>query len=209
MPVVWSDDHRLHDPGGEVWLGVRIPGTELPARAERIRDALAEADAWFVPAETQPDEAVAGVHDAELSAYLAGAWREWEAAGLPDDPGIDRVVPYLFPHPDLFSGGEPRTATSITARTGQFAYDTMTLIGPGTWEAARAALDSAVTAADLVLGDERAAYACTRPPGHHVTRTCFGGSCYLNNTAAAAAHLRGGGHDRVAVIDIDAHHGNG
>ena len=209
MPVVWSDYHRLHDPGGEVWLGVRIPGTELPERAERIREALAGDGAWFAEAERQPDDAVASVHDTELTAYLAGAWREWEEAGLPDDPGIDRVVPYLFPHPGLFSGRPARAATSITARTGQFAYDTMTLIGPGTWEAARAALDSAVTASNLVLEGEPAAYACTRPPGHHVTRTCFGGSCYLNNTAAAAARLREGGHDRVAVIDVDAHHGNG
>ena len=209
MPVVWSDDHRLHDPGGEVWLGVRIPGTELPERAERIREALTADGAWFVEAEPQPDDAVASVHDAELTAYLAGAWDAWDAAGLPDDPGIDRVVPYLFPHPDLFSGIAPRAATSVTARAGQFAYDTMTLIGPGTWEGARAAVDSAVTAANLVLDGERAAYACTRPPGHHVTRTCFGGSCYLNNTATAAARLRAGGHATVAVVDVDAHHGNG
>src|SRR4051795_12696443 len=209
MPVVWSDDHRLHDPGGEVWVGVRIAGTELPERAERIREALTAAGAWFVEAEPQPDDAVAGVHDAELTAYLESAWDEWEAAGLPDDPGIDRVVPYLFPHPDLFSGRPARAATSITARAGEFAYDTMTLIGPGTWEGARAALDSAVTAANLVLGGERAAYACTRPPGHHVTRTCFGGSCYLNNTAAAAARLRARSDGPVAVIDVHAHHGNG
>ena len=87
------------------------------------------------------------MHDAELADYLAGAWDAWEEAGLPEDPGQDRVVPYLFPHPDLFSGRPARPATSITARAGQFAYDTMTLIGPGTWEAARAALDAAVTAA--------------------------------------------------------------
>jgi acetoin utilization deacetylase AcuC-like enzyme len=84
----------------------------------------------------------------------------------------------------------------------------MTLIGPGTWEAARAAVDTAATAADLVRAGERAAYALCRPPGHHATRTAFGGSCYLNNTAAAAARLGEAG-DRVAVIDIDAHHGNG
>src|SRR4051794_27180591 len=209
MPVVWSDDHRLHDPGGEVWLGVRIPGTELPERAERIRQALAGAGAWFVNAERQPEDALAEVHEPDLTAYLATAWDEWEVAGLPDDPGADRVVPYVFPHPDLLSGRPARTATSVTARTGQFAYDTMTLIGPGTWEAARAAVDSAVTAADLVLDEAAAAYACTRPPGHHATRAVFGGSCYLNNTAAAAARLRAGGHERVAVIDIDAHHGNG
>ncbi len=209
MPVVWSDDHRLHEPGGEVWLGVRTPGTELPERAERIRAALADEGARFVEAIPQPDEAVARVHDSGLTHYLSSAWAAWQEAGLDEEPGHDRVVPYLFPHPDLFSGRPARPATSITARSGQFAYDTMTLIGPGTWQAARTAVDAAVTAAQLVQDGAPAAYACTRPPGHHVTRSHFGGSCYLNNTAAAAAWLRAGGHGRVAVIDVDAHHGNG
>jgi acetoin utilization deacetylase AcuC-like enzyme len=209
MPVVWSDRHRLHDPGGEVWVGVRTPGTELPERAERIRLALEEHGARVLEAEPQPDEAVTSIHDTELASHLAGAWSAWEEAGLTKDPGQDRVVPYLFPHPDLFSGRPAHRATSITARAGQFAYDTMTLIGPGTWEGARAALDAAVTAAGLVLDGAPAAYACTRPPGHHATRDAFGGSCYLNNSAAAATRLRAAGIARVAVIDIDAHHGNG
>jgi acetoin utilization deacetylase AcuC-like enzyme len=210
MPVVWSDRHRLHDPGGEVWVGVRTPGTELPARAERIREALGAAGARFAQAERQPDEAVRAVHEPALAEHLATAWDEWQASGLPEDPGQDRVIPYLFPHPGLFAGdGPPRVPAAISARAGLFAYDTMTLIGPGTWEAARAALDVAVTAADLVLAGAPAAYACCRPPGHHVTRTCFGGSCYLNNSAAAAVRLRDATGERVAVIDIDAHHGNG
>jgi acetoin utilization deacetylase AcuC-like enzyme len=209
MPVVWSDRHRLHDPGGEVWVGVRTPGTELPERAERIRAALEDRGARVVDAEPQPDQAVTRVHDPELVGHLAGAWGAWEEAGLTEDPGQDRVVPYLFPHPDLFSGRSAHRATSITARAGQFAYDTMTLIGPGTWEAARAALDAAVTAAKLVLGGAPAAYACTRPPGHHASRKAFGGSCYLNNSAAAAAQRRPAPPTPVAVIDIDAHHGNG
>ena len=209
MPVVWSDRHRLHDPGGEVWVGVRIPGTELPARADAIRAALAAAGARFVAAYEQPDDAVLAVHDGALTAYLESAWREWEAAGLPVEPGQDRVVPYVFAHPGLIEDRAPAVPTAPSARAGYFAYDTMTLIGPGTWEAARAAVDVAVTAADLVLEGAPAAYACCRPPGHHVTRTCFGGSCYLNNTAAAAARLRGRGDGPVAVVDIDAHHGNG
>lgn len=209
MPVVWSDRHRLHDPGGEVWVGVRIPGTELPARAERIRDALAEAGARFVDAEAQPDDAVFRVHDPLLPAYLARAWSEWEAAGLPVDPGQDRVVPYVFPHPGLLFDRPPTAPAAIAARAGHFTYDTMTLIGPGTWEAARAAIDVALTAADLVLAGERAAYACCRPPGHHAARACFGGSCYLNNSAVAAARLRQAVDGPVAVLDIDAHHGNG
>jgi acetoin utilization deacetylase AcuC-like enzyme len=208
-PVVFSDRHRLHDPGGEVWLGVRTPGIELPARAERIRGALAEAGARFVTAECQPDDAALGVHDPALPAYLAHAWEEWEAAGLTADPGQDRVVPYLFPHPALLSGLEPAMPAAISARAGYFAYDTMTLIGPGTWEAARAAVDVALTAAELVLGGEPAAYACCRPPGHHATRAGFGGSCYLNNAAATAARLRDVLAAPVAVLDLDAHHGNG
>jgi acetoin utilization deacetylase AcuC-like enzyme len=200
MPVVWSDRHRLHDAGGEVWLGVRTPGTEVPERAERIREALATQT---VAARAQPDEAALAVHDQALLDYLENAWSDWEAAGLSAER--DRVVPYLFPHPGL--GATTTVPAAPTARAGAFAYDTMTLIGPGTWEAARAALDVAVTAAELVLDGAPAAYALTRPPGHHVTRTCFGGSCYLNNAAAAAARLAE--HGTVAVVDIDAHHGNG
>ena len=209
MPGVWSDRHRLHDPGGEVWVGVRTPGTEVPARADAIRATLADAGATVIEARAQPDEALLGVHDGALVDYLAGAWREWEAAGLPIDPGQDRVVPYVFAHPGLSEDRPRAVPTAPSARAGSFAYDTMTLIGPGTWEAARAAVDVAVTAADLVLEGAPAAYGCCRPPGHHVTRTCFGGSCYLNNTAAAAARLRARSDGPVAVIDIDAHHGNG
>jgi acetoin utilization deacetylase AcuC-like enzyme len=209
MPVVWSERHRLHEPGGEVWVGVRTPGTELPERAERIRAELERAGARFVAADAQPDDALLQVHDRALLDYLAGAWREWEAAGLTEDPGQDRVVPYIFPHPGLLSGFEPAVPAAPSARAGRFAFDTMTLIGPGTWEAARAAADAALTAADLVLAGEPAAYACCRPPGHHATRICFGGSCYLNNAAAAAARLRSRVDGPVAVIDVDAHHGNG
>jgi acetoin utilization deacetylase AcuC-like enzyme len=206
MPVVWTERHRLHEPDGEVWVGVRTPGTEVPERAERIRAEL--TGSRFVEARPQPDAALHPVHDGALLDYLSRAWSDWEAAGLTEDPGQDRVVPYLFPHPDLFSGFQPVRAAAISARAGQFAYDTMTLIGPGTWEAARAAAEAALTAADLVLEGEPVAYACCRPPGHHATRGSFGGSCYLNNAAAAAARLRSK-LGRVAVIDIDAHHGNG
>ena len=208
MPVVWSDRHRLHDPGGEVWVGVRIAGTELPARADAIRATLTQHGARFVEAEPHDDDALLAVHDARLVEYLAGAWREWEAAGLTRDPGQDRVVPYVFAHAGL-TDALPRRPPAPSARAGYFAYDTMTLIGPGTWQAARAAVDAALTAADLVVDGAPAAYACCRPPGHHVTRTSFGGSCYLNNTAAAAARLRDALDGPVAVIDVDAHHGNG
>jgi acetoin utilization deacetylase AcuC-like enzyme len=209
MPVVWSDSHRLHDPRHEFWAGVELPWSEPPERAERIRAALDADGAAIVEARPQPDEAVTSVHDPELVRHLRDAWAQWDSDGMPADAGQDDVVPYLFPHPDLFSGFEPRRATTIAARAGQFAYDTMTVVGRGTWEAARAAIDTAVTAADLVAEGAPAAYACTRPPGHHATRRAFGGSCYLNNSAAAAARLKASAGGPVAVVDIDAHHGNG
>jgi acetoin utilization deacetylase AcuC-like enzyme len=209
MPVVWSDRHRLHDPGGEVWVGVRTPGTEVPERADRVRAALEADGARIVEAEPQPDEALLAVHDRALLDYLEAAWRDWEAAGLTEDPGQDRVVPYLFPHPALLGPIPPTVPEAASARAGHFAYDTMTLLGPGTFDAAVGAVDAALTAADLVLAGEPAAFACCRPPGHHATRSAFGGSCYLNNAAMAAARLRDASDAPVAVLDIDAHHGNG
>jgi acetoin utilization deacetylase AcuC-like enzyme len=197
MPVVWSDRCLLHEPAAEIWVGVPGPAAETPARARAILDAL---DARLVDAESHPDEALLAVHDEALLAYLAGAWQEWDAADLPHE----QVVPYVFAHQELGARREPE---AVWAKPGWFAYDTMTLVGPGTWEAARAAADAALTAVDLVAGGEPVAYVCTRPPGHHVTRAAFGGSCYLNNAAIAAAALSAAGP--VAVLDIDAHHGNG
>ena len=208
-PVVWSDTHWLHEPGGEVWVGVRTPGTEVPERAERIRAELERAGAPIHRELADPAEGLAAVHDPALLDYLEAAWRDWEDAGLTEDPGQDRVVPYIFAVAELLPDGPALTPTAVSARAGRFAYDTMTLIGPGTWEAARAAAAACVTAAELVLGGEPAAYACCRPPGHHATRGSFGGSCYLNNAAVAAERLRSHVDGPVAVIDVDAHHGNG
>jgi acetoin utilization deacetylase AcuC-like enzyme len=205
IPLVWSEATRRHEPRGEVWVGVRTPGTEVPARADRIREALEAEGARLVEAEPAEPDALLTVHDRELLDYLSGAWELWEASGLTGDPGQDRIVPYLFPHPALLGELPLRDPAAPAAWAGRFAYDTMSLIGPGTWEAALGAAGAALGAARLVGEGEPAAYACCRPPGHHATRSAFGGSCYLNNAAAAAARLR----DPVAVIDIDAHHGNG
>ena len=149
------------------------------------------------------------MHDVGLVDFLRTAWADWDDAGLPGDPGQPDVVGYIFPTPGLLGGLEPRVPTALSARTGAWCFDTMTVVAQGTWEAARAAADAALTAADLVLGGTSAAYACCRPPGHHVTRSAFGGSCYLNNAAIAAQYLRDRGVARVALLDVDAHHGNG
>jgi acetoin utilization deacetylase AcuC-like enzyme len=209
VPLVWSDDCLLHEPGGEVWIGLPATGDETPARALAIRDVLQAAGAPVTEAARHGDEALRDVHDEALLEFLRTAWERWSDAGYPTRHGAARAVPYIFPHPGLAGGLTPLEPASLAARTGLFAFDTMTPVGPGTWAAARAAADCALSACDLVLDGAPAAYACCRPPGHHVTRSAFGGSCYLNNAAVAAAHLRRGGAGRVAIVDVDAHHGNG
>jgi acetoin utilization deacetylase AcuC-like enzyme len=205
VSFVWSDDCLRHEPKMELWIGRSTPATEVPARALAIRQALLDAGAAEVAAVNHDDSALLAVHDPALVEFLRTAWDDWATASLP----TERVVPYIFARSELTSGRPPATPAAVWARPGLFAYDTMTLIGPGTWEAARAAVDVTLTAADLVADGAHVAYACTRPPGHHVTRSLYGGSCYLNNTAVAAAALLGRLGGPVAVIDIDAHHGNG
>ncbi len=129
------------------------------------------------------------VHDPELVDHLAGVWQDWAAAGLPAKYGRDRVVPYVFPTAGMLAGLPERSPPAVHGRAGRFCYDTMTLVGPGSWAAIRGAADAALTAADLVGSGERLAYALCRPPGHHVTRGAYGGSCYLNNAAIAAQAL--------------------
>jgi acetoin utilization deacetylase AcuC-like enzyme len=209
IPVVWSPDCLRHEPDGEVWLGVWEQGTEVPERAIVLLAAFSAAGAPVTPAVPHDDAVLRAVHDDELLQHLATIWADWEAGGYPADYGRRRVVPYVFPTQGLLAGLPLRSPAATHGRVGRFCYDTMTLLGPGSWEAIRAAADAALTAADLVAAGRRAAYALCRPPGHHAGPAAYGGSCYLNNAAIAAQALRQAGAARVAIIDIDAHHGNG
>jgi acetoin utilization deacetylase AcuC-like enzyme len=209
LPVIWAEETLAHVPGAEIWLGVSTPGTELPARATVIRDAVLAAGATLVPATPHDDEILRSVHGGGLLHHLETIHDAWVEGGYPSEPGQRNVVPYVFPTAGMLAGLPVREPFAAHARAGRYAYDTMTLVGPGTWSAARAAIDVSLTAADLVIGGAQVAYAICRPPGHHATRDAFGGSCYLNNAAVAASALRASGIARVAIIDVDAHHGNG
>jgi acetoin utilization deacetylase AcuC-like enzyme len=113
-------------------------------------------------------------------------------------------MPNIHPFP-----GEPCSyPESVVGQAGYHMGDNACSIGAHTWEAAVASAHVATHAAQLVLQGERAAYALCRPPGHHAYADRANGFCYLNNTAIAAQQLRAA-HDRVAILDIDVHHGNG
>ena len=137
MVAVWNEACLRHAPGAEFWLGLRMPDDELPERAVIIRDALAAAGQRVVPAEPHGDDALLAVHDPGLVAFLRDAFADWEAAGLPVDPGQGLVVPYLFPTSGMLGGTEAHVPAAVWARTGFWCFDTMTPIGAGTWEAAR------------------------------------------------------------------------
>jgi len=209
VPVVWSPATRDHDPSGEIWIGVPTPGGEDAERVDAILAATDNTAHQLIEATAHADDALLAVHSPGLLAHLRTVHDEWLAGDYVEQVGQDRVVPYFFPTATMLDGLPMHTAAAVHGRAGQFCYDTMTVVGPGTWSAARAAVDCALTAVDLVLDGAPLAYALCRPPGHHVTRQGYGGSCYLNNAAVAAQALRAAGRERVAVLDIDAHHGNG
>ncbi|MEO0822907.1 MAG: histone deacetylase family protein [Pseudomonadota bacterium] len=203
MRAFFAPETERHDPRFFLMRGQVVANEERAERAAALLAGLATAG---IAAETPPAEpagALASVHAPDYLAFLETAWAEWQAL-----PGAGpEVIANVHPprctapqHPGRYPGG-------VVGRAGWHMADTACPIGPGTWEAARRAADTALAAAEAALAG-RDAYALCRPPGHHAYRDLAGGHCFLNNSALAAARLREA-HARVAVLDIDVHHGNG
>lgn len=209
MKIVYSPEHTRHHVRFATWVGVPIAADEVPDRVEVICRVLKGHGHEVVPALGHDDAVLHRVHDPAMVEYMSTAVEAWFDSGYPEDVGQTQVTAYAFPSEKVLHGLPLRLPRSRAALAGVWAMDTMTPIAAGTFEGARAAVDMAQTAAELVLEGEPAAYAAARPPGHHAGRDFFGGSCYLNNAAVAVETLIAGGSTRVAVIDLDAHHGNG
>jgi acetoin utilization deacetylase AcuC-like enzyme len=200
--------HRLHDPQRELESSTFQAPFENPRRAELILAAL-RADGAFDVAE--PAEwgtaAIEAVHDPGLVRFLATAWAEYQqAVGATHD-----VVPDVFAMAGLRAGmngdrGEPH---HVSARLGWWCFETTTPLTQGSYAAARSAVDVALSAAAAVATGSAVAYGLCRPPGHHAATSLYGGYCFFNNAAVAAHHLASTIGDRVAVLDVDYHHGNG
>lgn len=207
IPVAASDRHRLHDPQHEIESSALQAPFEHPGRAEAIRAALT-ADARFslsepVPRGTAPIEAV---HDPGLVRFLATAWEEYQRDIRPTHD----VVPDVFAMAGLRAGmGPAAEPTPVSARLGWWCFETTTPLTEGTFAAARSAVDVALAVTDAVLAGSPLAYGLCRPPGHHATTSLYGGYCFFNNAAIAAVHAVAASHGRIAVLDVDYHHGNG
>lgn len=199
MKVVFSPLHALHRPRTFIKAGQVAPTPEIAERATRIASALEEAGFEFVSPNDCGLAPILAVHGADLVDFLANSYAAWRAV-----PGAaEEIVPNVHPGPRFRS-----RPTAIVGQVGYYTQDTACPIVAGTWEAVRAAAACAVQAAALVADGQASAYALCRPPGHHATAGRAGGFCYLNNAAIAAQSLRKH-HERVAIIDIDVHHGNG
>jgi len=212
MRVDYSPAHLAHDVVTETVLGAVIPANEVAERAERIRTAL-EADGGFAiegPTEHGTDPILA-VHDPGLLRYLEEAWPAARAQST-DRPNL---IADTYPNLRMFEGMSPGFVASrpetrnAGGRAGWWGLDTANPLVAGTYGAARAAVDVALTTADLVLAGERAAYGLCRPPGHHAARSMAGGYCFFNNAAIAAEAIVRGTGQPVAILDVDYHHGNG
>jgi acetoin utilization deacetylase AcuC-like enzyme len=199
MKIVYSDKHASHDPQTFFVRGTRQRSAEQPGRATRLLAAAKSAGHQVHAPKAHGTAPAASVHTPQYLDFLQTIARDW--AKLPNASA--EVVPNV--HPARYSATYP---TALAGRAGWHQVDLACPIGPGTWDAALASSEVAATAADMVLAGERQAYALCRPPGHHAYADMAGGFCFLNNTAIAAQRLRGK-HGRVAVLDVDVHHGNG
>lgn len=202
MLTVYSEDHALQDGKVELVDGKLLPCFEMPRRAYLIRDRVLEVGLGpIVPPQPFPRGPVERVHSADFVAFLETAWEQWTATGRTYD-----ALPWTWPTRQLRQVRPER----IDGQMGYYSFDAGTPITAGTWAAARASADVALTAAKLLAeGTEPAVFALCRPPGHHAAADLYGGYCFLNNAAIAAQYLIDGGAERVAVLDVDYHHGNG
>jgi len=199
MRIVHSPDHIGHDPESFISAGRLAPSPECPERAHHLFAAVEAAGYEILAPADHGMDAIAAVHPADYLDFLQNGLAEWQR--------LPNAGPSMMPnmHPGRHMQGRPQ---AIVGKAGYYMADTACPIGPGTWGAAEVAAQVALTAADLVLGGDDAAYALCRPPGHHAYGDQAGGFCFLNNVAIAAQYMRGQ-TDRVAILDVDVHHGNG
>jgi acetoin utilization deacetylase AcuC-like enzyme len=201
MKTIFTERHNLQRVDTEFYRGKWVDAFEIPRRAELVLDAVRQASLGpIIEPESFGLAPILAVHDANFVNFLSTIWADWvaEVGAIPAYPNIwpprrTRMIPTRRPGAEL----------------GRYAVDMSSPVLEGTWEAARAAVDCALTGARLVDGGEKAAFALCRPPGHHSGRDYFGGYCFLNNAAIAAQYFRNSGAARVAVLDVDYHHGNG
>ena len=201
MLTVYSNEHQLHRGKFELANGQLVPCYECPERAELVIGAVQQADLGPI---IEPDDfgldPVRRVHDARFVEFLGEAWDLWVAEGREGD-----ALPLNW----AVRGMRQIEPEHIDGKLSYFSFDAGSPITSGTWQAVQTAANVALTGAASLAAGEHCIFSVCRPPGHHAATDYIGGYCYLNNVAIAAQHLRDNGAGKVAILDIDYHHGNG
>lgn len=201
MKVYYSEVHRKHAPPFEVFDGgLRTPYMENPDRMDRILNALRTSD-WAEIREPREFglDPIYAVNDKDYIGFLASCWTEWLASEAMDKSTLLPATFALRRH--------PQKPTSLLGRAGYYIMDLSACIVGGTYQAALASANCALSAAEAVADGEHTAFALCRPPGHHAGKDYAGGYCFINNASVAANWLSTKGN--VALLDIDYHCGNG
>ncbi len=188
IALIVAEQHSIHHIAERGYL-------EAPVRIVKILEEIEKTEMFRrVPVRSSSESLILAVHDKEFVNYLRDV-----CVPMTDK---DLIYPYVFP-----LRNHARPPIDLALKAGYYCMDTFTPITKHIWKAARSSVDCAVRGANEILGGSRLAYALVRPPGHHAEKRAFGGFCYLNNAAVAADYLSRQG--RVAILDIDYHHGNG
>lgn len=201
MLTIYSDDHHLHHGRCELIDGQLMPCFEKPERADFIRERLLARQLGPIqPARDWGLEPILRVHDQGMLDFLQGAWARWAALGQEGD-----LLPYTWPTRTL----RQQKPDSVHGQFGYYSFDAGVPITAGTWQAAYSSAQVALTAQHHIASGANSAFALCRPPGHHAAADLMGGYCYLNNAAIAAQAFIDQGYRKVAILDVDYHHGNG
>ncbi|MFJ6323250.1 MULTISPECIES: histone deacetylase family protein [unclassified Rhizobium] len=199
MLAVFDDRQSLHRPLTRLAGGRLAPNPEQPDRIIMLRQGLEMFGAKLVAPAEHGGDVIAAVHDADYLDFLQNGFAEWQRSPA-NGPEMRASV-----HPTVHMNRKP---VDILGRAGYFQADASCVLLEGTWEAVKASANTAADAMRRVLDGEERVYALSRPPGHHAYADKAGGFCYLNNTAIAAELVAQKGL-RVAIVDVDVHHGNG
>ena len=204
--LTFYNEHQVqHSVRADAGRGVQAPCLDRPEQATLVlRECERRGLGAIVTPHGVPPVTLERVHSPRYLHFLRNAWSEFSALN-PGNAGRD-ALPCIWPVRTLRADIEP---DAFGARLGLYSMDSITPITAGAWIAAKSGADCAVNAAHALRRGERGTFALTRPPGHHAGADFFGGACFLNNAALAAQHLLDDGLERVAVLDLGYHHGNG
>jgi acetoin utilization deacetylase AcuC-like enzyme len=202
MRTFYSDDHHLHASRGELLFGAFVPAFEKPGRADLIR-ARVEAVGLgpIAPPADFPRAALLRVHEAGLVDLIETGHAQWRAAGRAGD-----ALPFSWRARGM---RDDRVPGFIDGKLSHYCFDAATPLTATTWQAVRQSANVALSGAEAIRAGERSVFSLCRPPGHHAASSQYGGYCFLNNAAIAAQYLLDHGAGRIAILDVDYHHGNG